>query len=46
MKFLSDRPWWLVVAAFLILIAAWTAWITFAQHHAPVAIPLELPHGR
>ena len=38
---IKKRPWLLIVAAFLILISAWTALITIAVRNQPKAVPLE-----
>jgi hypothetical protein len=39
-RYLSDRPWLLVVAAFILLIAAWSTLIVIARRHAPAEVPL------
>lgn len=38
---LKKRPWLLIVAAFLILIGAWTILITIAVRNQPQAVPFE-----
>jgi hypothetical protein len=40
---LHKRPWLLVIVAFVALVGAWTALITFARSHADEAIPLPPP---
>ena len=37
---LSERPWLLVVAAFMFLIFAWTVLIFIARKNAPDEIPV------
>ena len=36
-----ERPWLWVVAAFVVLIAAWTVLIRIAVRNAPESVPLE-----
>ena len=38
---LAKCPWFLVVAAFVALIAAWAATITIAEKNKPVPIPVR-----
>ena len=38
---IKKRPWLLIVAAFLILIAGWTAFIKLAIKNQPPTVPLE-----
>jgi hypothetical protein len=42
---LRERPWLLVIVAFLVLIGAWTALIIFSQRNADEEIPLPPPPG-
>lgn len=35
-----SRIWWWVVVAFLVQIAAWTAWFIIAKKHAVEEVPL------
>ena len=35
-----SRLWWWVVAAFLLQLGVWTAWITLASHHRVQEVPL------
>ncbi|MFC7339193.1 hypothetical protein ACFQY0_18510 [Haloferula chungangensis] len=37
------RPWLIIVFAFLLLIAAWTALITIAVKHTPERIEVSAP---
>ncbi len=36
---------WLVVAIFVVQIAVWAAWITFASKHRVAEVPLAAPGG-
>jgi hypothetical protein len=38
---IKKRPWLLIVVAFLILIAGWTAFINLAVKNQPATVPLE-----
>ncbi|MGB6222976.1 hypothetical protein [Haloferula sp.] len=40
---LVKRPWLLIVLAFLLLIAAWSAMITIALKHTPERIEIKAP---
>ena len=40
-QFFTKRPWILVVIAFLILIGAWSAFISIAIRNQPEKVPLE-----
>ena len=35
-----SRLWWWVVAAFILQLGVWTAWITLASHHRVQEVPL------
>lgn len=41
MNLLKKRPWLLVIAAFVILISMWTAFIVLAVKNQPAVVPLE-----
>lgn len=41
MKFPNFRPWLFVIAAFVLLVAAWTSLIFIAVKHTPKTVPLE-----
>lgn len=38
---LKKRPWLLIVAAFLVLISVWTAFLFLAVKNQPETVPLE-----
>lgn len=40
-RYIADRPWLFVVAAFVILITVWTGFIMTAVKHGPAPSPLE-----
>lgn len=40
-KTISDKPWLLIVGAFVLLICMWTALIVVAVRHRPQPIPLS-----
>jgi multidrug efflux pump subunit AcrB len=40
---IKKRPWLLIVAAFLVLIAGWAAFINLAVKNQPETVPLEAP---
>ncbi len=42
-RLLAERPWLLVVLAFLLLAGAWAALIVIAKRNEPDAIPLPPP---
>ena len=41
MNAIKKRPWLLIVAAFIFLIAGWTAFINLAVKNQPPTVPLE-----
>lgn len=41
MNMTTIRPWLLVTAAFLLLVAAWTSLIFVAVKYTPESVPLE-----
>ena len=45
-RFLVDRPWLLVVAAFVVLISGWVFLLKLANDHRPESVQIEtaLPH--
>ncbi len=40
------RPWLFVIAAFMLLLAAWSSLIFIAVKHAPQSVPLETAGSR
>ncbi len=38
---IKKRPWLLIIVAFLVLIASWTAFITLAVKNQAPTVPLE-----
>ena len=40
-RYIAERPWLFVVAAFVILITVWTGFIMTAVKYGPVPSPLE-----
>ena len=46
MKNITFRPWLFVVAAFALLIAAWSSLIFIAIKHTPETVPVELSNSK
>lgn len=42
---IKKRPWLLIIAAFLILIAGWTVFIKLAVENQPASVPLTSEPG-
>jgi hypothetical protein len=40
---IAERPWLLVIAAFIVLAAAWAVLIVVAERNKPEPIPVKLP---
>ena len=43
-KILSNKPWLLVIGAFLAFVGLWVAFIVFAVRHQPPQVPVS-SHG-
>jgi hypothetical protein len=40
-KIISNKPWLIVITAFLLFVSLWVAFIMFAVKNQPPAVPLE-----
>lgn len=40
-RYLAQRPWLFIVAAFVVLVSVWTGFIYVAVTNGPVTVPLE-----
>lgn len=44
-RYLAERPWLFVVAAFVVLVSVWSFFISLAVRHAPQTVEIPAVHA-